>query len=85
VTFSTEYSSALKVAICWQFLIAFVASTLLDGGETWRVSMIASAAFWVVAVVIILRRPASPTPSDLVYIRIGLLLAFVLAATLAAW
>lgn len=91
VLLDSRYHRALEIAI-GQHLVAFVATAfMLDGGEMLRMTLVAMAAYWTFILVILLRRPLSPTKIDLLVIRwgfvpvgaIALAAAFAIGWTLA--
>ncbi len=49
----------------------------MDGGRIFHGAMLAVIAYWLMALLIIFRRPHSPTPGDLFVIRLGYPLIFL--------
>jgi len=71
------YWPAIKFSLFQQVGICVFAALVLDGGRMFQRAMIAVLAYWLMALFIILRRPRSPTPGDLLVIRLGYPLIFL--------
>ena len=54
-------------------LLYFYRHMVLDLGEHLQACCLASVAFWLATILILVRRPRSPTQGDLIYIRWGML------------
>jgi hypothetical protein len=80
---SSLYREAVYFTLRQQVPLALLCLLLLDGGRTAKVCGIAMLGFWVGAVMIIARRPTSPNPGDLAFLRWGFLPIFGLAIILA--
>jgi hypothetical protein len=77
--FRDKYSGPLLKAVLIQFCIVFfTGSCVLDEGQTHQAAIWCSVTFWIGTAMILIRRRASPTPGDLAYIRLGLLILNVL-------
>jgi hypothetical protein len=78
VTFSKSYRPALRDAVFLQAFLALIASLILDGGVLTGLLLVASIAFWIGVVLVVFRRPLSPSRFDLSYLRIGLFVLFAI-------
>jgi len=76
---SANYRKPIFEAIGLQMLIGFLGLLLLDGGTMARICGIALLAFWCSAVMLIWRRPKSPTRTDIQLIRFGYLPVVIIA------
>jgi hypothetical protein len=63
-----------KLALVEQVLLLGLSALVLDGGRLFRVCAIAALAYGAASVLIVARRPASPTSFDLALIRYGSLI-----------
>lgn len=70
-----SYADSLKLSILIQLPLFVFAAMLLDGGGTLRGVEIAAAGYWVGAVLIMVRRPKSPTQVDVDLVKYGFVLA----------
>jgi hypothetical protein len=70
---SPAYRQAVKLALILQIFATFILLNLLDGGTLARVGGAAMIGFWTGVAFIMLRRPRSPSPLDLLYVRWGYL------------
>jgi len=59
------------MAIVWQVIIGLVTAVTLDGGNAFRIFLIACAAFWCCAISSSLRRSKTPTLTDQIFLRWG--------------
>ncbi len=66
-----------------QAVVLVLSSLVLDGGQIFRVCAIAALGYWIAVVVIMWRRPVSPTPTDLGFIRYGFWLLILLTKVIA--
>jgi hypothetical protein len=73
------YIRQICLALIQQVMLVLLAALILDMGETIRVTVPASIGFWVGLLVILIRRPMTPTSGDLLFIRWGCVLAIVSA------
>ena len=80
---SAEYVPSLKVALWVDGVLLVLAALTLDSGRTLGSFLIAAPAHWGIIAVILLRRPASPGRFDLVFVRYGTLLIWLIAECLA--
>jgi len=80
---SPEYRKATEFAVAQQFIAFVVTSLLLDGGMMLRVTLYAIASHWAVILVVIIRRPTSPTLFDLLLLGFGFIPVGVLAYIIA--
>lgn len=76
---SPLYRKAAFEAMGLQALVGFLSLLVLDGGGMARICGIGFAAFWPAAALLILRRPTTPTPTDIALIRFGFLPVLVIA------
>ena len=74
-----SYRKPIFEAVVLQALLSILSLLMLDGGTTARICGIALVAFWAAAVVLILRRPRTPTRTDLSFVRFGYLAMVVVA------
>jgi hypothetical protein len=81
------FSRPLIRALILQTLCVFFFSLMLDFGVTLRACWYSSIPFWIGAIVILIRRPHTPTRGDLAYLRWGLLFFIPLGvlAFLCVW
>ena len=70
---TSKYRKPIFEAIGLQIVVGFLSLLILDGGTIARICGIALMAFWIGAVVLIWRRPNSPTPADIELLRFGYL------------
>ncbi|HEV7402831.1 MAG TPA: hypothetical protein VGO11_07900 [Chthoniobacteraceae bacterium] len=77
-----SYRKPLAVSAGLQLVIILVNSNILDHGFCWQLSMMAAAAYWGGALVLMQRHP-HPTQLDLSLVRIGYLPTLALTAFLA--
>jgi hypothetical protein len=70
---SPQYWSAFKEALIGQSLIGIPTSLLLDGGRAFAFFETALLGHWIAILLIVWRRPMTPTKFDLSFIRIGIL------------
>jgi hypothetical protein len=80
------YFRPLCMAFLWQvFFLYFYKAMVLDLGQRFQACCLASVAFWLGTVLILVRRPRNPTPSDLAYIRWGLLPIVLISNPIFIW
>lgn len=79
---SPSYRKPVFEAVALQALLGLLSALILDGGTTARICGIALVAFWGGAVVLIGRRPQSPTRTDIELLRFGYLPLVVIAFVL---
>jgi hypothetical protein len=81
------YRPAIRFALLQQIPILILTALMLDGGRALRYWGIVMLAHWLAVLLIVVRRPARPTPGDLAVIRYGcwlILIAVVLIAPLVS-
>lgn len=79
------YTRPLLRAIGLQIVLLFITG-LGDPPELFLGALgVSSLGFWVITIVIFVRRPQSPTEGDLIFIRWGLFAISVLASPVAIW
>ena len=76
---SSGYRKPIFEAVALQAILGLLSLLILDGGTTARICGIALVAFWGGTVVLIWRRPQSPTKTDVELIRFGYLPLVVVA------
>ena len=85
---SGEYWRAIQVSLCFQLVLGFFAPFVTDQGVTLQLWFIAMAAYWGGAALIVARRPARPTKTDLFLLRWSfpfLMLAVAAPLALGIW
>ena len=76
---SERYRKPLLEAAILQVLVVILAGMILDGGKCLYVALLSVMAHWAVSVIILVRRPYSPTKGDLVIVgRVFLLMLLVI-------
>jgi hypothetical protein len=81
--YSPLYWPALGFGILVQAILGILSALMLDLGETLNIFQVAFVGHWAGMLFILVRRPLSPTKTDIVFIRWGtplLMLATVLIA-----
>lgn len=77
VTFSKKYNQPIRFGLISAALLALIAATTQDMGE-WLTTYINSlVAYGALILLILLRRPSSPTRQDLLIVKWGLLILFL--------
>ena len=71
--FSAKYRSPLRDSLILQAFFLFVSWLALDHGMMFRFSLFVLAPTCALTLLIVLRRPADPTPLDLKVVRFGYL------------
>jgi len=80
------YKIAFIISLGEQALVLALAALVLDHGLTLYACVLGSMSYWMIAGVVVARRPLLPTRVDLVLVRHGfLLLAFFLAVIVWTW
>jgi len=81
------YDRAVKHSLLLQLITTILLLLLLDGGQLARAGAAAMLAFWIGVAIVMLRRPQTPRPLDLLYVRWGYLpfLAIAIAVALSPW
>lgn len=75
--FSGKYWSPLRDSLILQAFFLFVSWLALDHGMMFRYSLFALAPTWALILLIVLRRPAEPTPLDLKVVRFSYLALWI--------
>ena len=81
---STEYRKALPGAVIFQVVFGLFAAMILDCGmllTAWGISMV---GYWIGVAMMIQRRPAAPTKTDLFLVRWGFPMIFPIGVMLLA-
>ena len=76
---SPSYRKPIFEAVVLQVIVGILSLMILDGGDCARICGAALLAFWGGAVVLIWRRPVTPTKTDLELIRFGYLPVVIIA------
>ena len=81
------YIQGFIIALIFQAIFLLLGSIALDLGEQLRWTILSIIAYWITALIIVIRRPQSPTRFDLAAIRSGFIVIFllVIAFTGVAW
>jgi len=72
------YDHQIWFSVKQQVVLAVLAGLVLDMGQTVRIMAAAIIGYWIGVVIIVVRRPLSPSKGDLLFVRWGCAL---LAAT----
>jgi hypothetical protein len=83
VEVSRPYWPALRNALLLQSVLGMFTALLLDGGRSFTFFGVALLAHWIGIILIVARRPTTPTEFDLSFIRIGILPIFVLTGAIS--
>ncbi len=75
--------SPITVGVVVDASLLIISSLVLDGGRTAGMCMVAMVAHWIGVLFILVRRWRSPTETDLLFIRYGILICGVLVLVLA--
>ena len=81
--YSPQYWPALKLAVFLQLVLGVLTALMLDGGRSFGFLKVALIGHWIGILLIIGRRPHSPTKVDIFLIRWGVLLLLLVAAGIA--
>ena len=81
------YMQGFMIALMFQAIFLLLGSTCFDNGDLLRWVILSIIAYWILALIIVIRRPQSPTRFDLAAIRSGFIVIFllVIAFTGVAW
>ncbi len=89
LSLSKDYRSALKVALLLQIIIGLFAAIAIDGGLLFELWWRPMAAYWGCFIVMVLRRPNTPTNLDLILVKWGFVLlipcTFILSVLIWRW
>jgi hypothetical protein len=73
----------VRVALVLQLLTTLALLAILDGGTLAKAGGAAMVGFWIGAVVVMFRRPRTPGPLDLLYVRWGYLVMLAVGIALS--
>jgi len=71
MTISTDYKRPVLRTAVAQGIVLLLGGMCLDGGFFLFTSVIATAAYWVALLIIIVRHPAAPRRGDLIWAGAG--------------
>jgi hypothetical protein len=74
--FTLPYEGTLKTMAAMQIGILFITSMIMDGGELFRMSAIAAAAYWSGVLIVMFRRRFSLTDTDVYLLKFGFYYSF---------
>jgi hypothetical protein len=77
------YGDAIKSAVAQQAVMLLFSALLLDGGLALRICTFGAVGAWAFNIVILARRPRSPTPTDVSIVKYSFWLAVLVAWVLA--
>jgi hypothetical protein len=84
--FRDPYFRPLLCAFGWQFAFLFIFRVMvLDLGQRLQACCAASAAFWLGAILVLVRRPRNPTRGDLAYLKWGLVPIVLVSNPVFIW
>jgi hypothetical protein len=81
--FSDQYRSPLRDSLVLQAFFLIFSSLAFDGGMMLGNSLVALAPCWSLTLLVLLRRPSTPTPLDLKVVRFGYLASWILLILLS--
>jgi hypothetical protein len=82
---SHRYRRPILIGACFQVGFLFLGALTFDLGQMFQWALIATVAYWIVATLILLRRPQTPTSSDLVFLRSGFVIILPLTILLTSF
>ena len=82
---SIAYKVPVRDAAILSAILLVISVMVLDTGGVLGCCAVGLAAFWAGVLLIVVRRPLSPTPADLRVIRFGPVGAFWIAQLLSRW
>ncbi len=89
LSLSKDYQSALKVALLLQIGTGLLAAIAIDGGFLFELWWRPMAAYWGCFIVMVLRRPNTPTKRDLFLVEWGFVLlvpcTFIFSVLIWRW
>ena len=68
---SPRYRGPILIGACFQAAFLLLGSLALDYGQLLQWTMFATIAYWLMAALIISKRPQMPTKWDLILLRAG--------------
>ncbi len=71
LSLSKDYQSALKAALLLQIITGLFAAIAIDGGLLFELWWRPMAAYWGCLIVMVFRRPNTPTKRDLILVEWG--------------
>jgi hypothetical protein len=77
------FLSAVKVGVLLQIAIFIFTVLMLDGGWTNKLCIMSMIGYWIAVLAIRIRRGAKPTAGDLLFLRYGVAMLFVLSIAVA--
>ena len=75
-TFTIRYRSSVGCAVVWFGILAFWCGAVMDMGESFQTFLYALGVYVVLLLLILLRRPTTPSKLDLLLIGWGLPILF---------
>ncbi len=89
LSLSKDYRSALKGVVLLQLVIGVLALIAIDGGFLFELWWRPMAAYWGCFIVMVLRRPNTPTKLDLILVKWGFVLlipcTFIFSVLIWRW
>lgn len=85
MTFTDRYRTPIRYGVLWIIVLGVFSSLGLDFGETLEMYAFALAAYLALLLLILLRRPQTPTPTDLLALKWGMLCLFVVSLALCPY
>jgi hypothetical protein len=82
-TVSKEFAKAAKINIPVQILGVMIGLLILGGGIILNLWLFSCLAYWVIFLFVRLIRPGTPSKSDLLLLRFGIVILFVVAVLVA--
>ena len=73
---AAEYIDALKLSALAQVLLGLFSAMVLDGGRLFIFWIAFTVVFWVMTVIMVLRRPVEPTDTDIKIVKYGYAVVF---------
>ena len=68
MSFHEAYRPAIRCGLGWALVLALVCSMILDGGASTSLYLCALGGYLSTILLVMLRRPANPSPLDLVVV-----------------
>jgi hypothetical protein len=75
---SVAYKRALRATIIQQVIAGVLA---LGQGQTRHAALVAALAYWLSVVIVVARRPTSPTLGDILFVKYGFLVVLLIVLT----
>jgi hypothetical protein len=83
-TISPRYRGPILIGACFQAAFLLLGSLALDFGQLLQWTLFATITYWLMAALIISRRPQMPTKWDLILLRSGFVLILPVTITLTS-